>query len=203
MDAVWRHTKGLFGGAPRRWLVPAVLAALVIAGCAPAKLVGDPLPSPLAPNFTLIDGATGASVTLSELRGQVVVLSFLYTNCPDVCPLTAETLRAARDKLGDAAKDVVFVAVSVDPGHDTPEAIRRFSEAHGLTGTLRYLIGSKAQLAKVWADYGVAQVESGSSVGHTDVIYLIDKRAHGRVILHSVVTPDDLVSDLRTLASER
>src|SRR5712691_249471 len=91
------------------------LITAVIVACSPGKLVGDPLPSQLAPDFTLTDGPTGQVVTLSSLRGQVVLLTFLYTRCPDACPLTAETIRSARDKLGGAASSVAFVAVSVDP----------------------------------------------------------------------------------------
>ena len=175
----------------------------MIASCAPAALNGQPLPSDPAPDFTLVDGTTGQTVTLSSMRGQVVLLTFLYTNCPDVCPLTAEKMRSARDALGDAAKNVAFVAVSVDPARDTPEATRRFAESHGLQGTLRYLIGSRTQLAKVWADYGVAQADSTSSVGHTDAIYLIDKSTRTRALVHSDAAPEAIAADLRALAGER
>jgi protein SCO1/2 len=180
-----------------------MLAAVAIAACGPGKLVGDPLPSPIAPNFTLADGPTGETVELSSLAGRVVLLTFFFTNCIDTCPLTAETIRAARDKLGDAAKDVVFVAVSVDPIGDTPAATRRFVEDHRLVGTLRYLVGSRADLARVWQQYGIVQVEGGQSVAHSDVLYLIDRHARARILLHANVTPDDLATDLRILTSER
>ncbi|MFN2520985.1 MAG: SCO family protein [Candidatus Limnocylindria bacterium] len=181
----------------------ALVVACVIAACAPTPLVGQALPSSAAPDFALIDGPTGATVTLESLRGKVVVLTFLYTNCPDVCPLTAEKFRTARDALGDAAKGVAFVAVSVDPARDTPDATRRFAEVHGLQGSLRYLIGGRAQLAKVWTDYGVAQYDGASSVGHTDAIYLIDRSGRTRVLIHSDVAPDGLTADLRALAAEK
>ncbi len=111
--------------------------------------------------------------------------------------------------------DVVQIQRDRRPGHwrslpaedgvarRPPEATRRFAEAHGLQGTLRYLIGSRPQLAKVWADYAVAQVESASSVGHTDAVYLIDRKGRTRVLLHSDVAPDALASELRALANER
>ncbi len=179
-----------------------LLAGLLACGPGPS-LVGEPLASPLAPNFTLTDGPTGAVVTLTSLRGRVVVLTFLYTSCPDVCPLTAETLRHARDLLGQDAPGIALVAVSVDPAHDTPAATQRFVAEHRLEGVLRYLIGSRAELARVWFAYSVAQVESGAAVGHTDVIYLIDKSQRGRVLLHSDVTADVLAADLRILLRER
>ena len=58
-------------------------------------------------------------------------------------------------------------------------------------------------LARVWQDYGIAQAVSTPGVLHSDVIYLIDKRARGRILLHSNVSPDDLASDLNILGSER
>src|SRR3979411_1275632 len=95
-----------------RWafrLVVCVIAAIVVGGaCAPAKLVGDPLPGALAPDFTLIDGPTGESVTLSSLGGHVILLTFLYTSCVDTCPLTAETVHAARARLRAKEDSVAF-----------------------------------------------------------------------------------------------
>ena len=193
-------------GAENARLLQAALltGAIVAAGCAPApRLVGDPLPSPLAPNFALIDGPTGETIVLSSLRGRVVLLTFLYTSCPDTCPLTAETLRNAHDLLGPAATQVAFVAVSLDPARDTPSAARRFVEEHRLQGVLRYLIGSRSELTKVWAEYGVAQAPLDQFVAHTDVIYLIDRNERGRVVLHSDVPSDVLASDLRILLQER
>ena len=179
------------------------VAILTAAACTPAKLVGDPLPSPIVPNFVLTDGATGETVELASLTGRVVLLTFLFTTCVDTCPLTAETIRSARDKLGDAANDVAFVAISVDPIGDTPAATQRFVQDHRLVGTLRYLVGSRANLARVWQDYGIVQVQGSQSVAHSDVIYLVDRHARARVLLHSTVTAEELATDLRILTSER
>jgi protein SCO1/2 len=178
------------------------LAALMVA-CAPTKLVGEVLPGAIAPDFTLTDGPTGQVVSLSALRGNVLLVTFLYTSCLDVCPLTAEVIRAARDKMGASAKDVVFIAVSVDPIGDTPATTRRFVQEHGVESTLRYLIGSQAALALVWQEYGIAQAVSTKDVLHSDAIYLLDRSEHGRVLLHSDVTPDTLAADLGILVRER
>jgi protein SCO1/2 len=180
----------------------ALVIALVLVACSPGKLTGEPLPSPIAPDFTLTDGPTGQVVTLSSLSGQVVLLTFLYTTCPDVCPLTAETIRVASDQLGTKAQNVAFIAVSVDPQGDTPATTRRFIADHGLGPSFRYLIGPRAALARVWQAYGVAQATSGNSVLHSDTIYLIDKHARGRVVLHSNVAPSDLAADLSILLGE-
>ena len=181
----------------------AVLLAGLLAACAPSKLVGEVLPGAIAPDFTLTDGPTGQVVSLSALRGNVLLVTFLYTSCLDVCPLTAEVIRAARDRMGTSARDVVFIAVSVDPVGDTPATTRRFVADHGLESTLRYLIGSQAALARVWQDYGIAQAVATKDVLHSDAIYLIDRNEHGRVLLHSDVLPETLATDLGILIRER
>ena len=183
------------------WIV-VTLAALALA-CTPTKLVGELLPGAIAPDFTLTDGPTGQVVSLSALRGKVVLLTFLYTRCPDVCPLTAEKIRAARDRMGTSANDVVFIGVSVDPIGDTPASTQQFVKDHQLESTLRYLIGSQAALSRVWQAYGIAQAVSTNEVLHSDVIYLIDKTERGRVLLHSDVSPEVLATDLGILVRER
>ena len=180
-----------------------VLILTIVGGCAPAKLVGDALPGAIAPDFTLTDGPTGDVITLSSLRGSVVLLTFLYTHCPDVCPLTAETIRNARDRLGSSAKNVAFLAVSVDPAGDTPNSTRTFVREHRLERELRYLIGSSAALARVWQSYGIAAAVSSGDVLHSDVIYLIDKGQRGRILLHSTIAPEVLAADLGILDNER
>jgi protein SCO1/2 len=178
-----------------------VLAAVL--ACTPTKLVGEVLPGAIAPDFTLTDGPTGQVVSLGALRGNVILLTFLYTSCLDVCPLTADVIRAARDRMGTAARDVAFIAVSVDPAGDTPATTRRFVSEHGLDSTLRYLIGSQAALSRVWQAYGIGQAVSTKDVLHSDAIYLIDKTEHGRVLLHSDVSPETLAADLGILLRER
>ena len=73
-------------------------------------------------DFTLRD-QDGHSVSLRDYRGQVVVLTFMYSTCQDTCPVTATTIRGALDDLGH---DVPALAVSVDPAHDTPDSAEAF-----------------------------------------------------------------------------
>ena len=184
-----------------------LVTVVVIAGlvaCSPApRLSGTELPAKDAPDFTLADGLTGQTVTLASMRGNVVVLSFLYTRCPDTCPITAAKFRAAQNTLGTDAAN--FVAVSVDPDGDTPAAVRAFSDRHELREGWRYLIGTRAQLQVVWAKYGVGAFSSAtdSSVAHNDAIFVIDRKGRERELIHSDVKLGDLVADLRALAGEK
>jgi protein SCO1 len=173
--------------------------ALLLISCAAPTLAGTELGSTQAPDFTLTDGVTGAAVSLAAQRGQVVALTFLYTNCPDVCPLTASMFRAAQDQLQADASRVRFIAVSVDPDRDTPQAVQEFSRAHGLTANWHYLVGGRAQLTPVWAAYGIGVQVGSSAVNHNDAVYLIDRQGRERVLLHSEDLGRDLVNDLRAL----
>jgi protein SCO1 len=175
------------------------IAVLLLAACAPPTLTGTELGATDAPDFTLTDGVSGRAVTLSAHRGQVIALTFLYTNCPDVCPLTATRFRAAQTELQGDAGRVTFIAVSVDPDRDTPQAVQDFSTAHGLTANWYYLVGGRAQLAPVWAAYGIGVQAGSSTVTHNDAVYLVDARGRERVLLHSEDLATDLTNDLRAL----
>jgi len=188
----------------RRRLLTYVAAASIACGTQPPALAGTDLGSGEAPGFTLTDGRNAEPLALASLRGKVVVLSFLYTRCPDVCPLTAEQFRVTQDALGDDADDVVFLAVSTDPANDTPQATQDFSRAHRLDRGWHYLIGSRAQLANVWSAYGiVATPDPGlPTVTHTDAVYLIDRQGRERVLLRTDALDESLLHDIKILLDE-
>ncbi|HBZ71514.1 MAG TPA: hypothetical protein DEP35_18040 [Deltaproteobacteria bacterium] len=207
-----------------RWLYVAlavVVAAAVAAGGAavrarlsPPALAGAVMNPPVtAYAFTLPD-QDGHVVSLAGLRGKVIALTFLYTHCPDVCPLIADAFHKARLALDPAtAARTAFVAVSVDPNGDTPSAVKEFLAAHHVQGEMTYLRGSFAQLRPVWAHYYVgsdaaevnpeaakAAAPSIQQVGHTAIVYLIDPEGKIKVFLPGNLDPNDLVADIRVLA---
>lgn len=175
------------------------VATLVLSACASPKLAGTELGATDAPDFTLTDGVSGRAVTLSSQRGQVVALTFLYTRCPDVCPLTATRFKAAQAELKGDANRVTFIAVSVDPDGDTPKAVQEFTVAHGLGSNWYYLVGARAQLTPVWAAYGIGVQAGSGTVTHNDAVYLIDRSGRERALLHSEDLEKELVNDLRAL----
>lgn len=163
------------------------------------QLVGADLGGVAAPGFTLTD-QSGATVSLAAQRGHPVVLTFLYTHCPDQCPLTAEKLRMTSDQLGVQAGQVAWLAVSVDPTGDTPATAAAFVHAHGLDGRLRYLLGTSQQLAPVWQAYHIA-VQAGANgiVNHDGALYVLDRQGRERVFLDPSFAPSQLAGDLRAL----
>ena len=110
-----------------------------------------------APDFVLTD-QFGDSVSLADMRGRAVALSFLFTGCPDVCPVVTTQLKRLYDELGADADSVEFVTVSVDPERDDPQAAMRYLERWGVENEWRYLTGARADLEPIWAAYYISPV---------------------------------------------
>ena len=117
-------------------------------------------PTRQAPALASLHNYHGQPVNLASYRGKAVFVTFLYTHCPDVCPLIASQLHNALSRLGSKAGQVQLVAVSVDPRGDTSANVARFLKEHQLTGQMQYLIGSAAELGA-----GVAGVGGGLREG--------------------------------------
>lgn len=188
-----------------RALLLVATVSLLAAGAARAGGGGGTFDGPTianptrVPDFALRD-QHGKLVRLSAERGNVVLLTFLYTHCPDLCPLTASNLNAAAREVGGT--HVQVLAVSVDPKGDTPASVRRFVRSHHLLPSFHYLTGPVATLRKVWSAY---QVTSSTKVGthtvtsHTLYTLLIDRRGRGRVVYDSTARPYAVAHDLRLL----
>jgi protein SCO1/2 len=157
-------------------------------------------PAP-APNFALRD-SRGHRVRLSQFRGRAVFLTFIYSHCPDVCPLIVAKLHQALLQLGRRASHAAVIGVSVDPGGDTPAYVNRFIAEHGMTGRMEYLIGSKRALARIWKEYGVAVLPGDAAVvGHSSVLYGITASGR-RLTVYSAndFTPQAIAHDAPLLS---
>jgi protein SCO1 len=182
----------------------------------PPQLQGVVVTPPVpAYDFHLPD-QNGRLVSLSDFRGKAVALTFLYTHCPDACPLIASKMHVTYQRLGGVANRVALVAISVDPEGDTRASVRDFLANHQVDKELVYLTGSFAQLKTVWAQYFIgsdARDVTGASgagsrgtprlVGHNAIVYTIDPRGEIRAFLAPDFDPKDLETNLRLLASRR
>jgi protein SCO1/2 len=160
---------------------------------------GSLRPAGIPPRDFSLRDQDGRPASLREYRGQVVVLTFLYTHCQDVCPITATTIRGALDDLGH---DVPALAVSVDPKGDTPADARRFLLQRRLNGDrMRYLLGDRAQLQPVWKAYGIQP--QTSKFDHSAYVLLIDRRGRQRIAFPvQELTSEALAHDIRRLEAE-
>jgi cytochrome oxidase Cu insertion factor (SCO1/SenC/PrrC family) len=139
-----------------------------------------------APPFRLVD-QEGRAVTMSDLRGRTVALTFLDPVCTSDCPLIAREFREADAMLGGDASRVVFVAVVANEIYRSTVFTNAFDRQEGLEHMRNwlYLTGSLSELRQVWDHYGIAAyvVPAGAMVAHGDIAYLIDPRGQTRLIV--------------------
>ena len=132
-------------------------------------------------DFTLTSH-TGEPVSLSDLRGKPVLMSFGYTHCPDVCPLTLTVYNRVNELLGEDADKAHFVFVSVDGERDTPAQLASYLQLRGVDDFALAMTGSEGDLRSLGADYGLyfehqAPLNGDSdnyAVDHTASTFLID-----------------------------
>jgi protein SCO1/2 len=147
----------------------------------------------------------GQPVNISSYRGKAVLVTFLYTNCPDICPLITSNLRVTQNLMGKAvASKAQIIAVSVDPKGDTPKAVAAFLARHGMTGRMQYLVGSAGELAHVWKAWGVGSERDDQQpqfVNHSGLIYGITASGQRKTLYAASFKPADIAHDVPLLAS--
>ena len=159
-----------------------------------------------AADFELTD-QNGATFRLSEQRGKIVLIFFGYTHCPDVCPVTLSEYRRIKTGLGDQAKNVRFVFITVDPERDTPELLKTYLKA--FDPDFIGLSGSREALEAVWKDYGVYQErrEVGSAAGylidHTARTYAINALGEWRLTYPFGMETEKIIQDIQHLLKEK
>ncbi len=161
-------------------------------------------PARPAADFTLID-QDGTPVTLSELKGSVVAIGFIYTHCPDVCGLLAQTFVQMQTRFAAELKSGDFrpILITTDPKRDTPEVNAKYTRAY--RGEWKLLTGTEDVCQSVWTDYGVTRTENKEAqyVYHTYKIVLIDRRGQVRFDFVGLDDPEkELVIDLAALLKE-
>jgi protein SCO1/2 len=161
-------------------------------------------PARLAPPLSLRN-YLGQPVNIDSYKGKVVLVTFLYTTCPDICPLITSDLRVALNEMGPAkAAKVQIIAVSVDPRVDTPKSVAAFLARHGMTGRMQYLIGSRRELARVWKAWGVGSeqdAEQPQFVNHTGIVYGITASGKRMTLYQASFEPSEIVHDVPLLAA--
>jgi protein SCO1/2 len=187
----------------------------------------QPLPVYMSlPDVTLVDQA-GQSFDLSQTRGKVVVLTIIYTHCPDVCPLTTAKMRQVQQRIQGAglSDQVEFISITVDPQRDTPDVLKHFADAYhadysnwaflsGTTDQTNLVVADlKAYVEQVYMVNGnlvpkrlVTPVPSPDTpyfVNHTDRLYLADQQGRVRALPPgSRSDVNDVTQTVRQLVAE-
>ncbi|HEY7829838.1 MAG TPA: SCO family protein [Solirubrobacteraceae bacterium] len=163
--------------------------------------------TPLKPAPSLrLHNYLGNAVNIASYRGKAVLVTFLYTNCPDVCPLITANLRVALSMMSpqQAAKTQV-IAVSVDPRGDTSKAVAAFLKRHEMTGRMQYLIGSAHELAHVWQEWNVGSEQDAQQpqlVNHSGLVYGISASGKLTTLYAANFKPSDIAHDAPLLSSQ-
>lgn len=158
----------------------------------------DP-PEP-APDFNLTN-YTGERVSLNSLRGKVVMISFIYTRCPEACPLlTSAYLRLQREFQEEVDRgDLALVFITTDPDYDTPARLEKYTQSRG--GKWYFLTGEEPDCQEVWRRYGIYREITERLrdviVYHSYKIFLIDRNGMIRYRYIGIWSASDLIPDVR------
>ncbi len=199
-------------------LAVSLLAAVLLSGCggggsdststaAAPKFEGAVATDPKPPPGLPLRNYNGQRLDTASLHGKAVLVLFIYTHCPDICPLMVSHLHAAQDDLGPKAKQLRIIAVSVDPRGDTPKTVAAFLKAHQMTGRMDYLIGSRPQLEGVWHNWNIVsrndpKAGSPDLVEHSAEIYGISGSGKITTLYPANFKPSQVVHDVPLLAAD-
>ena len=180
-----------------------VLLAIPCGAAEPPFRTGVLEPPGPAPEFTL-RADTGKPVRLRDWRGNVVLLYFGYTSCPDVCPTTLSDLADVKKQLGPAAQRLRVALVTVDPERDTAKRLHTYVQA--FDPTFVGLTERKDTLATVWRAYGVyvkshrvPKSSDGYVVDHSATTFVIDAEGRLRLAISFGTPVADIRHDLQRL----
>ncbi|WP_292016632.1 SCO family protein [Marinobacter sp. HL-58] len=154
-----------------------------------------------------LTGTSGDTVTADDTNGEIRMVFFGFTSCPDVCPATLQKLsRAVKDMPDELQDDTRIVFVSVDPQRDTPERIRSyvdfFSErAIGVTGEEKALRELSKRYRTTFG-YDDPDAEGNYNVSHSGAVYVFDRNGNARLLFRPDMSVEDIRTDLVTLAEE-
>ncbi|MFQ5466740.1 MAG: SCO family protein, partial [Kiloniellaceae bacterium] len=151
--------------------------------------------------FTLAD-QTGRTVHDTDYRGRMMLISFGYTTCPDVCPTTLASISQALDDLGADAERVQPLFITIDPARDTPEALAAYMP--NFHPSLIGLTGTQAQIAAVAKAYKVYYAKAGGAaegedylMDHSTMVYLMGPDGRLLTYLPNAMDPDALAARIR------
>jgi protein SCO1/2 len=172
-----------------------------------ASFLGNELSPPKAAPPLTLRNYLGQHVNIAQYHGKALFVTFLYTHCPDVCPLIAANLRVAQNLMGaKAAAEAQIIAVSVDPRGDTSRAVAAFLKVHEMTGRMQYLIGSRKELGQVWQTWGVGSerdVGQPEFINHSALVYGITASGELKTVyIGSSFKPSEIAHDVPLLASQ-
>lgn len=153
-------------------------------------------------DFSLAD-QTGKNFRFQSLKGKIVVVSFIYTTCPDVCPLITANLRLVQERLSAGERGgISFLSITTDPEVDTPNVLKSYADRYRVDfSNWSFLTGEEKRLQRVWKIFGVkVERKARGLVNHTTLTALIDRKGMLRFAYAGAAPePKAILEDLRRL----
>ncbi len=150
------------------------------------------------------------------INGKITVMGFIYTHCPDICPMTTHNMVLTEERLiEEGTDDVFFVALSFDPERDTPKVLRKFAEIRDIKfDNWIFLTGDEATIEDLLRRFDVKAIPTDSvfyddgtfsySMMHTDRISLIDKNGiFKKNYKGSTINIKELITDIKYLGEQK
>jgi protein SCO1 len=179
-----------------------LVAILTLSACGDREARGD---YPAAngnnclPDVSLID-QHGSAVSLASLKGKPVLIDFIYTSCASTCPMLTAKMAAIAHQLGPAlGADVTIVSISLDPEHDTPAALAKYSKSHDADGPgWIFLTGPPPQIDQVLDAFKLRRTrESDGTITHSISAFLLGPDGHQLRQYNALdVSPDSVAADI-------
>lgn len=202
-------TKNFFSKKSLKHLLLLIIPALILINCGDSLPVEEDLS---VKKYTLFNQDSVEVIYPENVKGKVAVIGYVFTNCPDICPLTTNNMRIVQEALKqESITGVEFVTITFDPEYDTPSVLKEYAEVRRLdTSNWVFLTGNKSTTDQVMRDVGVVAVPSDSTkmasgemmyfYVHTDRINLMDDEGKIRAsYLGSGLNIEKIVNDIKTL----
>ncbi|ORU90117.1 MAG: cytochrome c oxidase assembly protein [Cycloclasticus sp. symbiont of Poecilosclerida sp. M] len=145
-------------------------------------------------------------VTAKGYLGSTVAVFFGFTSCPDICPTTMHQFASILKRVGEPAKSVKVLFVSVDPKRDSAEKLKKYTEIFGpafigLRGE-DSTIKEMTKRYRVTFGYGDEDKEGNYEVSHSGAMFIFDVRGKARLLVTQGSSPENIVMDLHALLEE-
>ncbi len=154
-----------------------------------------------APDFSLTN-QFGQRISLSAFRGKVVILAFTDSECTTVCPLTTQSMLAAKDLLGKAGDQVQLLGIDANPAATKVSDVMAYSRSHGMVNQWDFLTGSLPELKAVWKRYDIYVQITQGQVDHTPALYVIDARGREQKVYLTTMAYASITQAAQVMAQE-
>ncbi|MBA4407662.1 hypothetical protein C0389_10335 [bacterium] len=190
-------------------LLMLLIAGIIFSSCTEKLPIVDDLGNA---QFKLVDQKSSSTIFPEFVKGKLVVVNYIFTNCPDICPLSTNNMRLIQEGIKkEKIEGVEFVSISFDPLHDSPEVLRKFAGIRNLNlNNWTFLTGEKPEIDSLMQKVGIVAVVGDSSVfkdgrkiyyyTHTDRIQLMDEKSKIRKNYKgSSINIDEIVGDIKKI----